>query len=153
MSLFDSFYTYTMKPQSHQKSPGFGLCFKSGLTDIHETFGKHGPSFEQGWVEYFFHVGPVWNSEALAGFPLEFHIQTTQSFRVKIKGVTRIREKKTATKQEKKEQWSGRLPSLCHLIWQWNLQCLQHCIHTAHCWARGSQDWRSFLYAQSTYLT
>jgi len=40
MSLFDRFTTYTIKPQSRQKSPGFGLCFKSRLTDIHETSGK-----------------------------------------------------------------------------------------------------------------
>lgn len=40
MSLFDRFSTYTIKPQSHQKSSGFGLCFKSRLTDIHETSGK-----------------------------------------------------------------------------------------------------------------
>lgn len=40
MSLFDRFYTYTAKPQSHLKSPGFGLCFKSRLADIYETFGK-----------------------------------------------------------------------------------------------------------------
>ena len=40
MPLFDRFYTSTGQPQSHQQSPGLGLCFKSRLSDIHETFGK-----------------------------------------------------------------------------------------------------------------
>lgn len=84
MSLFDRSSTYATKAQSQQKSPGFRLHFKSGLTDIHETFGKHGASFEQGWVEYLFHVESVWNSVALARFHLKFHIQTNQSFKVKL---------------------------------------------------------------------
>lgn len=46
MSLFDRFSTYTIKPQSHQKSSGFGLCFKSRLTDIHETSGKTWAKFQ-----------------------------------------------------------------------------------------------------------
>lgn len=40
MPLLDRISAYTVKLQSCQKSPSFGLCFKSRLTDIHETFGK-----------------------------------------------------------------------------------------------------------------
>lgn len=80
--LFDRVSTYTIRPQSHQvldyvSNPG-SLTFMKLLV-------KRGPSFEQGWVECLFHVEPVWNSVALAGSHLEFHIQTTQSFRVKLK--------------------------------------------------------------------
>lgn len=73
------------KASKVQKSPGLGLGFQSRLADTNRTFGKHGPGFEQGWVECFIHVEPMWNSAASARFLLEFHIQTVQCFKVKLK--------------------------------------------------------------------
>lgn len=70
-----------------------------GSLTFMKLLAKRGPSFEQGWVESFFHVEPVWNPVALAGFHLEFHIQTTQSFRVKGRGEETQRNK-TTTAQE-----------------------------------------------------
>ena len=69
-----------------------------GSMTFMKLLAKHGPSFEQGWVEYFFHVEPVWNSVVLATFLLEFHIQTSQSFKVKLRGKGK---QKNPTEQEK----------------------------------------------------
>ena len=138
MSLFDRFYTHTIKPQSRQKSPVWDCVSSPGPLTFMKLLAKHGPSFEQAWVEYFFHVEPVWNSVALASFHLEFHIQTIPSFRLKLRGEGKQRGKQTEnrstrTKQKKmncrRMKWLSVIfqmaSSWCHWILPLNLCCLQ----------------------------
>lgn len=146
MSLLDRFYTHTTKPQSLQKSPGFGSCFKSRLTDIHETFGKPGPSFEQGLVKYLFHVEPVCEAQWFwLAFTLSFTFKQSEVSKSN-QGVKRNGGEEGNNKIGQVNGLPGNGMAVYHLVKDFILKPLDFATelvlqqtYTQYCWTKPSQ--------------
>lgn len=134
MSLFDRFYTSTGQPQSRQKSPGLGLCFKSRLTDIHETFGKTWAKFQARLGRILLSCGTY---VKLSGFgevsPWVSH-SNKPKFQCKIKGQRETKKQKNPTKHTKNGLPKNLMASIMfqtHFI-LWILQLNLYCLLAIH---------------------